>query len=402
MGVLLVKSLKKTFKTKKDIINFKKVRQVILSSNVFKRIKRLEKKNELNFTLLYFSSVRIDLIYSNLSKNDIEELTRYYPILVIRDKERTQKLYKSVIDNFIYSSLNRLSDEKILLIKKHLKNITYREFIEQKDLLVRKIDSILRVVNFVDKIEKKFDENYLTKSNKKLLSSNQEKLLQLKPIQDIDSPIYNNEVIKEENKQISMSKKNIKKLLEKEGCEFLDSFFFEYFDKKTYDIKHKMNLYDSNDMTELIDLFEKANRNLTLNKTVIKYYKEIINKIEFTNLYGYDYLCQNNDNAIGYFFTHIYDKLFKSMEKNKILKLSTVFQGDYLSYLKNDLNRLYETMATRIHYEKMLKHRKDLTDEQLRNLIEYRFFEEHSINLAKSLEFYEKDLIIGQIKHRKA
>jgi len=375
---------------------------LILSSNVFNRIKRLEKKNNLNFTLLHFSSRRIDLVYSNLSKNDIEELTRYYPILVIRDKSRTQNLYKSVIDNFIYSSLSRLSGEKVLLIKKHLKNITYREFIEQKDLLVKKIDSILRVVNFVDKIEKKFDENYLTKSNIKVLSSNKEKLLQFKPIQDMDSPIYNNEVIKEENKQIAISKRNIKKLLETEGCEFLDAFFFEYFDKKTYYIKHKINLYNSNDMTELIKLFEKANTNLPLNKTVLKFYTEIINKIEFTNLYEYDYVCQNNDNTIGYFFTHIYDKLFKSMEKNKILKLSTVFEGEYLSYLKNDLNRLYETMKTRIYYERMLSHRKDLTDEQLRDLIEYRFYEEHSINLVQSLEFYEKDLIIGQIKHRKA
>lgn len=364
---------------------------MILSTNVFNKIKRLEKNNTYNYTLLSFSSNNIELIYSDINDKDLSKLIDFFPLIVIRDKKKSDNYKSTVIDNVINSVISkRVEDEKIYLVKKYLNNITYEKFIDEKNNIIKVINNIILSVNIVNKFEKDLDDNYFSKSNIRTFNKNQ-KELEASIGFTTKSQKYKKALSNEVSKKITQQKRNINDRIK--NYDFLKPFFFENMEDDTYEIIHPTNTFSKNDIYDLIDIFDKQN-NIPISQTAKNLYIQIFNKIEYVNLYDYKHSYSNNEN--DNLFIHIFQKLYSHMEKNKILKISDNFSGDYLY---KDLMMKYEFIQRDIDWE--MSSQKNRARQKPRELIEFHSQEEHSINLVRRLEYYRENLIMGEVKYRK-
>lgn len=365
---------------------------MILSTNVFNKIKRLEKKNTYNYTLLSFSSNDIELIYSDINDEDLSNLINFFPLIVIKDKIKSDNYKSALIDNVINSVIGRrVEDEKIYLVKKYLNNITYEKFIAEKDIIIRTINNIILSVNLVNQFENDLDENYFSKSNIRTFNNNQ-KELEASIGFTTKSQKYKKALSNEVSKKITQQKRNINDRIKK--YDFLKPFFFENIKNDTYEIIHPTNTFSKNDIFALIDMFDKQN-NIPISQTAKNLYTQIFNEIEYLNLYDYNHSYSKNEN--DNLFIHIFQKLYTHMEKNKILKIS---ENPYKDFLCEELMRRYKLIQKDIDWE--LSSQSNRPRQKPRELIEFHFQEEHSINLVRRLEFYRENLIIGKVKYRKS
>jgi len=372
---------------------------MIIKNSIFNKIKELDNHNY-RYTILNFKPDRIVLGYSNVSEEELESIFRVFPMILIKDNKRFQELKSSNIDKIIFKCVSkRVGYEKILFIEEYLKDTTYDYFIKNKEEIINKINSIILSFNFIDFIEKKLNEDFLTKRNISTLNSKRKELDKLmKNLKvDKDNVVIRKEICKIDLLKSKLQKENINKTIDthKDGYYFLREFFYENnYNTNSYSLAKENNFYSRGNIKEMIELFEE--KEVRIIKTSTDLYKEILNESEYTNLYDYDYKVI--DDKSENYYEHIYSSLYSSIQGNRILSIDTSFSGEYLSYFLYDVEMINRDVES-IIYSKKLTYPTDIKKQ--RNNIEFRFVEEHSINELISLEYYKQNLIIGKISHRK-
>lgn len=315
--------------------------------------------NKLTFEKLIYAEV----IFTNLSLENIKYLMKYFPLMIIYDKERFE-----IISNYSYnlkpifdSVLNRkLSATNSDEITNYFNSMNYKYIIENKDIITQKISNLFHL----DKILKEFkelDKHFLKESNHIAIRKRTDLSIEefMKPT--LKKKRYKNknekQYVKENKKQYGkeseelkylkeefhsydereldysnynyvsgyFQKKNINHILKKYNSEELKKFFY-YGNIKDVkgksekeDLKIENNKFYNKDREEMLSILEHKNN------TSQNTYKELLKEIEYCNLYEWNYTLAE------YEFEDIFLKLYSHTEKNQITSLSTKHTDkDYL------------------------------------------------------------------------
>ena len=283
---------------------------MIIDGKLLKRIKKIREnyKGEYKYILLgFFNHDKVEIFFSNQDVKRIKYFSNIVPLLIIYDRDRYEHNKSDNIDEIMLKVLNRsIETEKVNLTKSYLKNISYTDFTSNKESIIKTIDASMKTIKIIDIFFKTLNEEYLKANDLKILQSLENKLLEIVE----DEYLYSIKEIELLYKKTEFQINNINHIIRTNKCVFLHSFFFK--DRDT--LLHLNNDYSSKDIQSMIEIFLQQQRRYT-----DTYYNQILNEIEYCNLYIYDYPLYEDR------YKKLHFKLFSNHNKNRITALKKSF-----------------------------------------------------------------------------